>query len=112
MEIINKKIQKYEKIILDLLNKYKRDEEDFYLIIDKNTRHYQLLSAGWDEKRAYYCRILMHFHLRKDGIISIFENHTAVELVDVLMEQNVPKSDILLSFLPQAARQYAGYATA
>ena len=112
MEKINKKIKNYEKIILDLLNTYKRDEDGFYLVIDKQNRHYQLLSASWEGKSLYHCRILMHFHLREDGIICIFENHTEIELVDVLMEQGVPKSDILLSFLPQAARQYAGYAVA
>ena len=54
----------------------------------------------------------MHFHLREDGVICIFENHTEIELVDALMDKGVPKSDILLSFLPQFARQYAGYAIA
>ena len=112
MEKISKKVKKYEQIILDSLNTYKRDEEDYYLIIDKENQHYQLLLAGWDKKRTYYCRILMHFHLRANGIICIFENHTEIELVDVLMDQGVPKSDILVSFLPQVARQYAGYAVA
>ena len=44
------KVKKYEKIILDALNTYKRDEEDYYLVIDKENRHYQLLLAGWDKK--------------------------------------------------------------
>ncbi len=112
MEKINRKIRKYEKIIIDLLNTNKRNEDGFYLVLDKQNRHYQLLGAGWEGKSSYHCRILMHFHLREDGIICIFENHTEIELVDVLMEHDVPKSDILLSFLPQAARQYAGYAVA
>ena len=72
----------------------------------------QLLSAGWEDEYSYYCHILMHIHLRQDGVICIFENHTSIELVDELMDQNVPKSDILVSFLPQAARQFAGYAVA
>ena len=112
MEKISRKVKKYEKIILDALNTYKREEEDYYLIIDKENRHYQLLLAGWDKKRTYYCRILMHFHLLENGIICIFENHTEIELVDVLMEQGVPKSDILLNFLPQDVLQFAGYAVA
>ena len=38
--------------------------------------------------------------------------HTEIELVDVLMDKGVPKSDILVSFLPKVALQYAGYAVA
>jgi hypothetical protein len=110
MENLNQKLVKYEKIIIDLLNAYKRDDEDAYLIIDKQSRHYQLLVSGWSEKNAYFCRILMHFHLREDGIICLFENHTEEEVGDTLMNQGVPKSDILVRFLPQSARQYAGYA--
>jgi hypothetical protein len=53
---------------------------------------------------------LMHFHLREDGIICLFENHTEEEVGDTLMNQGVPKSDILVRFLSQSARQYAGYA--
>lgn len=112
MEKINKKLQKYEALIIDLLNDYKGDNADYYLVIDKQNHHYQLLGSGWSNQNTYYCRIFMHFHLRQDGIICIFENHTEIELVDVLMEQGVPKSDILVSFLPLAARQYAGYAVA
>ena len=110
MEKINRKLRKYETLIIDLLNAYKGNEEDFYVVIDKQNRHYQLLGAGLDSRNTYYCRILMHFHLREDGIICLFENNTELEVADVLMNQGVPKSDILVNFLPQSARQYAGYA--
>lgn len=112
MEKIIKKIHKYETLIIDLLNEYKSDNVDYYLVIDKPNRHYQLLGSGWSNQNTYYCRIFMHFHLRPNAIICIFENHTEIELVDVLIEKGVPKSDILVSFLPLAARQYAGYAIA
>ena len=112
MEKINKKLLKYEALIIDLLTDYKGDNIDYYLVIDKPNRHYQLMGSGWSNQNTYYCRIFIHFHLRKDGVICIFENHTDVEFVDILMERGVPKSDILVSFLPQAARQFAGYAVA
>jgi XisI protein len=112
MEKINKKIQKYEPLLIELLNEYKGDNVDYYVVIDKQNHHYQLLGSGWSNQNTYYCRIFIHFHLRQDGIICIFENHTEIELVDVLMEKGVPKSNILVSFLTLAARQYAGYAVA
>ncbi len=106
----SQKIKKYEKLIIALLQGYKGNQEDVYVIIDNKNRHYQALMAGWDSKKQYWCRVEIHFHIRTDGIICLFENHTEVEVVDILMEQRVPKSDILLNFLPQLAREYAGYA--
>jgi hypothetical protein len=107
---ISRKVKKYEKLIIDLLYDYKDNQDDIYVIIDNKNRHYQALMAGWDSKKQYWCRLEIHFHIRTDGIICLFENHTEVEVVDILMEQHVPKSDILLTFLPQSAREYAGYA--
>ena len=110
MENVSKKIAKYEPLIIDLLNDYQRNDDDVHIIIDRHNHHYQLLASGWTDRNTYYCRILMHFHLRTDGVICLFENHTEKEVGDTLMNQGVPKSDILVSFLPQSARQYAGYA--
>jgi XisI protein len=110
MERISRKVKKYEKLIIDLLYAYKDNQDDIYVIIDHKSRHYQALMAGWDSKQKYWCRVEIHFHIRTDGIICLFENHTEVEVVDILMEQRVPKSDILMKFLPQSAREYAGYA--
>ena len=112
MESLNKNIKKYEQLIIDLLNAQKRNDDDIYIVIDRESRHYQLLTSGWSQKNAYFCRILMHFHLRQDGVICLFENHTEEEIGDTLMNKGVPKSDILVSFLPKSARQYAGYAAA
>jgi hypothetical protein len=112
MEKINKKVKKYETLLIDLLNDLKGNDPDAYVVIDKQNRHYQLLTAGWDSRIHYLFSARIHFHLREDGIICLFENRTEHEVGDTLMEQGVPKSDILVSFLPQTARQYAGYAAA
>ncbi len=106
------KIKKYEKLIIDLLNSIKDASLDNLLIVDKEKRHYQLLYVGSDSRNRYFFHVRIHFHLREDGVICLYENRTEEEIGDTLMAQGVPKSDILVGFLPQSARQYAGYATA
>jgi XisI protein len=112
MEKVNKKIQKYEKVIVDLLNQIKGTANEHIIITDKDKRHYQLLYLGLDSRNAYTFNVRIHFHLRPDGVICLYENRTEEELGDVLMEKGIPKSDILAGFLPESARQYAGYAVA
>lgn len=112
MEKVNKKIRKYEKFIIDLLTTIKGSSKDTLVIADKENRHYQLLYVGLDSRNAYSFNVRIHFHLREDGVICLYENRTEIEVGDILMEQGVPKSDILAGFLPQSARQYAGYAIA
>ena len=112
MEKINKKVKKYEQIIIELLEKHQFSATEDQLVIDKKNHHYQLLYIGADNRNCYLSKIQLHFHLREDGIICIFENRTEEEVVDTLMLQGVPKSDILVGFLPQSARKYAGYAVA
>lgn len=106
------KIKKYENLIIDLLNSIKGDSKDDQVIIDKVNRHYQLLYVGNDSRNRYFFHVRIHFHLREDGIICVYENRTEEEIGDYLMEKGVPKSDILVGFLPQNAREYAGYAVA
>lgn len=106
------KIKKYENLIIELLNSIKGTSPDSLVIADKEKRHYQLLYVGNDSRNRYFFHVRIHFHLREDGVICVYENRTEEEIGDTLMEQGVPKSDILVGFLPQTARQYAGYATA
>ena len=112
MEKIKDKIKKYEICIINLLKAHQEHRNDIQVIVDKENRHYQLVRTISDEQKRYYASLLMHFHLREDGVIYLFENRTEEEVADTLIEQGVSKSDILVGFLPQSARKYAGYALA
>ncbi len=112
MERISNKFKKHENAIIGLLEDYKSERIDIEMVIDKKNRHYQLLRTISDEKKRYFSSILMHFSLREDATICLFENSTEIEVADVLIEKGVRKSDILVGFLPQSARAYAGYAVA
>jgi hypothetical protein len=106
------KMKKYDKLIIDLLNSIKGTSKDNQVIVDKENHHYQLIYVANDSINRYFSLVRIHFHIREDGVICLFENRTEEEIGDILMSQGVPKSDILVGFLPQTARQYAGYATA
>jgi hypothetical protein len=106
------KIKKYETIIVQLLNDLKVSSNEDLLVIDHENHHYQLLFVGLDSRNSYHFRVRLHFHIREDGVICIFENRTEAEVGDILMQHGVPKSDILVGFLPQHIRQYEGYAAA
>jgi hypothetical protein len=105
--------ENYEKIIHKVLEIVKDDIDDKIIIEDKQNHHYQLVYVGQNSSnQTYSFQLLIHFQLRSDGVICIFENRTEVELADILIEMGVPKSNILIGFLPQSIRQYAGYAAA
>ena len=107
------KIRKYEKAILDIINTQRPvilQDPDCYVIIDKENYHYQILIEGWGAKEKHALNIFMHFHIKPNGKIYILENHSSTDVGEELMEQGVSKSDIVLAFLPNYAREYSGYA--
>ena len=109
------KVKKYEKIILDIINTQRPvvlQDPDCYVIIDKKNHHYQILIEGWGAKEKHTVKVFMHFHIRPNGKIYILENHSSTDIGEELIAQGVLKSDIVLAFLPDYAREYSGYATA
>ncbi len=109
------KIKKYEKAILDIINSQRPvilQDPDCYVIIDKEKFHYQILIEGWGAKEKHALKVFMHFHIKPTGKIYILENHSSTDVDEELIEQGVSKSDIVLAFLPNYAREYSGYAMA
>jgi XisI protein len=110
MEKLSLKIKKYEKIILGILQEMKNHSPNHLMIVDKLNRHYQVVYAGTDSKGFYSYRVRVHFHLREDGKICLFENATELEFLDLLLPKGIPKTDLLPNFIPESMRQMAGYA--
>jgi hypothetical protein len=108
MEALN-----YSQIIIDLLKKHlsdqlKADSVETQLVIDTVNHHYQLLFVGWQgEKRIYTCPI--HVDI-KDGKIWIQQDFTEAGVAQQLLEQGVPKSDIVLGFRSSFMRQLSDFA--
>lgn len=109
------KIQHYRQLIREFLTEqahpyiYSEDVEPT-IICDTENDHYQLAYIGWrGQKRVF--GIILHFDIR-DGKIWIQYNGTEIQISQVLVEKEVPKSDIVLGFHSSFKRQFSGYAVA
>lgn len=104
------KIKKYEKIVLELLKSY-NNYPTFFLIVDKNTKHYMLMDNGWANGH-YRHNVLLHFHIEEDGKVWIMANYTETLVEIALTDGGIPKTDIVLGMKKPILREYSGYAIA
>ena len=111
------KIKKYQKIIIDFLNRYNEDTLSYSdantkrrIIVDKENNSFQLLSIGWNDD-FYSFGPIFHFDII-NGKIWMQCNNTEREVVDELMAAGVERQDIVLGFVPPAARHFSGFAVA
>jgi XisI protein len=108
------KVKKYQKIVIDFLNRYHADTNNASdtvqrrILIDKKNNSFQLLSIGW-RNHLYTFGPIFHFDII-NGKIWMQCNNTEREVVDELMEAGVRKSDIVLGFVPPEARHFLGFA--
>ncbi len=106
------KIITYEKAILSIINQQSPvslKDEGCYVISDSKEHHYQILIDGWGAKEKHELKVFMHFHIRSNGKIYILENHSSTDVGEALVAKGIAKSDIVLAFLPEYAREYSGY---
>lgn len=110
------KVKNYEQIITGILNDYAGIKKSLtpkvkaQIVIDRENHHYQLLSIGWHDNKFIYT-VAFHFSII-NGKIWIQQNNTDVMIADELMERGVPKSDIVLGFVPERVRGETGFAVA
>jgi hypothetical protein len=107
------KIDEYRQLIQDILAEHSEfksinEEVEAQLIFDTERDRYQLVHAGWSNKRRVYgCVIQLDIKndkiwIQHDGT----EDGVAAELVD----RGVPKQDIVLAFHSPFKRQFTEYA--
>ena len=77
---------------------------------DQN-HNYQFVTIGWIGTR-YVHSSAFHLCIADNGKIWIRANETDIDIAEVLEEQGVPKSDIVLGFFPAYMREMSDYATA
>ncbi len=110
------KINKYEQIICEVLQSYFQNKKNAYadlrshLIIDKEHKHYQLLTIGWHRDKYIYT-VAFHFCIQ-DGKVWILQNNTESFVADELVTKGIEKTDIVLGFQPPQYRQYTDFAVA
>lgn len=117
MDVIKRKIKKYQAIILTFLQERaaikaaNMTDCENVVIADKENHNYQLVTIGWIGTR-YVHSSAFHLGIADNGKIWIRANETDIDIADVLEEQGVPKSDIVLGFFPAYMREMSDYAAA
>ena len=112
---MDKKVKKYQKAILRILSeyaeiKYSNVAGDNQLVADKDNHRFLIMTVGW-QKNQFVHDCPMHFDII-DGKIWVQTNMTEWNVGEMLEEQGVPKSDIVLGFLAPSTRVYSNYAVA
>jgi hypothetical protein len=110
------KIKKYERAIIDLMQKYRFsvEKDEAHIIADNLNHHYQVLRTGWTDENTYHLWVKIHFQIKSNDKIKIWilENRTEDDVAEELVKRGVHKTDIVLGFLPEYARPYSDYAVA
>ncbi len=110
------KVKKYQNIIINFLQEQAKPTKGINpsirreVIIDRESNNFQLLHIGWQES-YYQFFIAFHFSIINQKIWLQW-NRTEHEVVDYLMEQGVPKHDIVLGLKPPYVRKDTGFAVA
>ena len=111
------KTLKYKELVKKILNRYVEIDRqqpqigiDYFLVADDVQGHYLWTSLGWSNgKRSRY----IHAHLRiNNEKIYIETDLTELGVATDLIEDGVPKSDIVLAFQEPSVRQYTEFAIA
>jgi XisI protein len=107
------KLSNYRQIIEDILTAHSQiqpvyGEIEMELIFDNTRNRYQVLRAGWLQKKRVY-GVLIHIDLKGDKMWIQYDG-TEVGVANELVEQGIPKEDIVLAYHSQFIRQYDGFA--
>ncbi|BAU14899.1 XisI protein [Leptolyngbya sp. NIES-3755] len=111
MESVEHYRQIIQKLLSDRAERSQRSNSqvEAQTIFDTERDHYQLVYVGWKRNgdRDYGC--LIHLDLR-DGKIWIQYDGTEGGIAQELVEQGVPKEDIVLGFHPPSVRKLTEFA--
>lgn len=107
------KVTQYRKNIQDILLVQSQikpafGEIEMGILFDKERDRYQVLRAGWLNKRRIY-GALIHLDLKDDKIWIQYEG-TEVGVANELTEAGIPKTDIVLAYHSPVMPQYNGFA--
>ncbi len=107
------KVTRYRQHIQAILNEYASHKPgtgdiEMEVIADTIHDHYQLLSVGWNDLERIH-GTLIHIDIRNEKIWIQYDG-TEEGIATRLVEQGVPKSDIVLAFHPPYKRPYTDFA--
>lgn len=109
------KLPTYRAVVRAILEEYASykpsyGEIEIQTLFDSERDRYQVLAVGWDGKeRIYGCSL--HLDIKNEKIW-IQVNNTEWDIGQKLVENGIPKGDIVIGFQPPFLRQFSGYAEA
>jgi XisI protein len=113
---MDKKIKKYQTLVTGILKEYADSFNqspksiEAKLVFDYERNSFQVLNVGW-RNGQYYFYVVFHFDI-KNGKVWLYENRTDMLIAQMLVEQGIPQSDIVLALQSPETRALSGYAVA
>jgi XisI protein len=106
--------QQYEQFVIQALQEFQdymagSGDQNLKLVIDRESKNYQLMRIGWDEKRKREYGTIIHFSIKNDKIWLEY-NGTQFNPFEDLERLGVPKSDLVIGFHSESRRGLSGYA--
>ncbi len=107
------KLSHHRQIIENILTAHSQikpvyGEIEMELLFDIIRDRYQVLRAGWLQKKRVY-GVLIHIDLKGNKIWIQYDG-TEVGVANELVEQGIPTEDIVLAYHDPFIRQYDGFA--
>jgi XisI protein len=108
------KLETYRQVIKDILNNYAQIQPAYGEIVrqtvfDQERDHYQLINAGWENRRRVY-GCLIHIDIQADGKIWIQYDGTEEGVANKLAEKGIPKKEIVLAYQSDYMRKLSDFA--
>jgi XisI protein len=107
------KLEQYREWIKQILTEHSQFKPSYgeieeYVFFDEERDHYQLFSAGWEERRRVFgCTIHVDIMGEK---IWIQHDGTETGVANELVALGVPKQDIVLAYQPISGRKLTEFA--
>jgi XisI protein len=107
------KVSQYRQIIQEVLTAHSLIQPvygdiEMGLLFDLERDHYQVLRAGWLQKKRVY-GALIHIDLKGEKIWIQYDG-TEIGVANELTEKGIPKEAIVLAYHSPFMRQYDGFA--
>jgi XisI protein len=107
------KVSHYRQIVIDILTAHSQiqpayGEIEMQLLIDTAQDRYQVIRAGWLKDRRVY-GVLIQIDIKGEKLWIQYDG-TEVGVANELVEEGIPKEDIVLAYHSPFIRQYDGFA--
>lgn len=98
------------RLLTDIADTFRKGNRwEILVAFDEEHGQYLLFTDGWQgEKREYGC--FMHIEVRETGKIWLHRDGTDLNFGQMLLDEAVPKSDIVLAFKSPKRRSFSDFA--